>query len=53
MAVSRRRIRRRSRVLQQILGRVLITGQHVGQPDQLLRPSRNELGEFLPGVIIH
>jgi hypothetical protein len=41
------------RVLQQVLGRVLITGQHVGQPDQPRRPARDELREFLPGAFVH
>jgi hypothetical protein len=40
-------------VLQQILGRVLVPGQHVGQPEQLGRPRRDELGEVLPDTLIH
>jgi len=39
--------------LQQILGRVLIGGQHIGQAEQLSGPVRDELREVLPGTLIH
>jgi hypothetical protein len=39
--------------LQQILGCMLIGGQHVGQAEQLGRPARDELREVLPGTLIH
>ena len=41
------------RALQQILGRMLITGQHVGQAKQLRGPGRDELPEVPPGPLVH
>jgi hypothetical protein len=38
--------------LEQILGRMLIAGQHVGQADQFRRPGRDELRKVLPGQLV-
>jgi hypothetical protein len=41
------------RALQQILGRVLIAGQHVSQAEQLGGSGRHEVREVLPGTVLH
>jgi hypothetical protein len=41
------------RNLQQILGRMMIGGQHIGQPEQLGGPARDELREVLSRRLIH
>ena len=41
------------RALQQILGRMLIGGQYVGQAEQLGGAARDELREVLPSTLIH
>jgi hypothetical protein len=40
------------RGLQEILGAMLIAGQHVGEPDQLRRPGGDELRKVLPGPLV-
>jgi hypothetical protein len=41
------------RALQQILARMVITGQHVGQPKQLGGPGRDKLPEVPPAPLVH